>query len=135
MNGSLKDGVIAGVIAGIIWGWVSMGVNAVSGVFPYEGSFAHNLATFTAGGAVFGVVVGGLVASVGRLLPFRGALQRAVFISTALWLVLRGAGMMLSAMQPDRYHLLSPEFIQGVALAAAMGVILGLILRKGFNAA
>lgn len=129
----MKDGVTAGVISGIIWGWVSMGVNAVSGVFPYEGSFAHNLVTFSAAGVVFGVVVGGILAAAGRYVPGKGTLPRAVFVSTALWLVLRGAGMGLSAMHPGRYHLLSPEFIQGVALSVILGGILGLVLKKGFS--
>lgn len=129
MRRIFSGGVTPGVVAGIIWGWVCMLVNAFTGVFPFEGSFAHNAVTFASAGAVFGLVIYGLLTIAGSRLPFRNSFAKAVFISTALWLALRGAGMMLSAMEPGRYHLLNPEFIQGVLLSVLLGAIMGLIMK------
>ncbi|MBE7415161.1 MAG: hypothetical protein HS130_08005 [Deltaproteobacteria bacterium] len=127
---SLKNSLKAGAIAGVLWGWLCYLANFVSGVFPFEGSFAQNFITFSFGGAVFGVVTGGLLAVVGRFLPFRKTVFRAVFISAALWVVLRLAGDFLSMMEPERYHLVKPETVQGFFLALALGAILGLLLKK-----
>lgn len=127
---SLKSSIKAGAIAGVLWGWLCYLANFLSGVFPFEGSFAQNFITFSFGGAVFGVVTGGLLAVVGRFLPFRKTVFRAVFISAALWVVLRLAGDFLSMMEPERYHLVKPETVQGFFLALALGAILGLLLKK-----
>lgn len=136
MKSSIRRGINSGVAAGIVWGWFCMGVNAVSGVFPFEGTLTHNIVTFSVAGAVFGVVVSALTLTVGRLLPFRGQVARAVFISAAIWIVLRAGGMVLSAMEPERYHLLTPEFFQGLLLAAVLGLFLGVVSRRGiFRAA
>lgn len=132
---SLKDSLKAGAIAGVLWGWLCYLANFISGVFPFEGSFAQNFITFSFGGAVFGVVTGGLLAVVGRFLPFRKTVFRAVFISAALWVVLRLAGDFLSMMEPERYNLVKPETVQGFFLALALGAILGLLLKKGERAA
>ncbi|WKZ33418.1 MAG: hypothetical protein QY316_03150 [Thermodesulfobacteriota bacterium] len=131
---SLKSSIKAGAIAGVLWGWLCYLANFLSGVFPFEGSFAQNFITFSFGGAVFGVVTGGLLAVVGRFLPFRKTVFRAVFISAALWVVLRLAGDFLSMMEPERYHLVKPETVQGFFLALALGAILGLLLKKNERA-
>lgn len=135
MKTRLKGSIVAGVGAGAVWGWAAMGVNAVSGVFPFEGSFAHNLATFTLAGALFGVVVAASLALFGAYLPFKRALPKAVFLSALLWLLLRVAGAALSHMEPDRYHVLTPETVQGLALAVVLGGILGLFWKKGIERA
>lgn len=120
----------AGVMAGVIWGWLTYLANAVTGVFPFEGSFAQNLMSFSFGGAVFGVASAALLAVAGRIIPFRGVVARAVFASAVLWISLRIAGDMLSMMEPHRYHLLTAETVQGLALSIALGAILGLFVRK-----
>jgi len=55
-------------------------INPVTGIFPFESTFAHNLMSFTFGGAVFGVVAGGLMAVVGPVLPFRRTVPKAVLV-------------------------------------------------------
>lgn len=128
---SLKESLLAGAAAGILWGWLCYLANYLSGVFPFEGSFAHNIVSFTFGGAVFGIVTGGLLAVIGGFLPFKGIVLKAAFVSAALWLLLRVAGDLLSVMEPHRYHVVTPETVQGLLLALALGGILGLIMRRG----
>ena len=129
--GALKESLIAGAIAGVLWGWLCYLANYMSGIFPFEGSFAHNMLSFTFGGVVFGIVTSGILAVAGRFLPFRRLLYRAVFVSASVWIVLRLAGDMLSMMEPGRYHLVTPQTVQGFLLALALGAILGMLLKKG----
>ena len=129
--GALKESLIAGAIAGVLWGWLCYLANYMSGIFPFEGSFAHNMLSFTFGGVVFGIVTSGILAVAGRFLPFRRLLYRAVFVSASVWIVLILAGDMLSMMEPGRYHLVTPQTVQGFLLALALGAILGMLLKKG----
>jgi hypothetical protein len=131
MEKSWKDTIVTGVGAGILWGWVAMAVNSVTGIFPFEASFAHNIVSFTFGGAVFGVVAGALMNAVGRVMPFRRVLPRAILISAVLWVVLWIGGSMLSVMEPHRYHLLMPQTLQGLVLALILGTVLGAVWKKG----
>ncbi|HEY4708148.1 MAG TPA: hypothetical protein VII64_11875, partial [Thermodesulfobacteriota bacterium] len=66
--GALKESLIAGAIAGALWGWLCYLANYMSGIFPFEGSFAHNMLSFTFGGVVFGIVTSGILAVAGRFL-------------------------------------------------------------------
>ena len=127
----MKESLIAGAIAGVLWGWLCYLANYMSGIFPFEGSFAHNMLSFTFGGVVFGIVTSGILAVAGRFLPFRRLLYRAVFVSASVWIVLILAGDMLSMMEPGRYHLVTPQTVQGFLLALALGAILGMLLKKG----
>lgn len=124
-----RDCVVKGALAGVLWGWLAMVINSFSGVFEFEGSFTHDLATFSLAGAVFGFVVSGLLYMAGRYLPFKKALPKAVFVSLLVWLMLRAGGAVLSSMEPSRYHVLTPETFQGLFLAAVLGAILG-VFRK-----
>lgn len=129
--GTLKESLFAGAIAGVLWGWLCYLANYLSGIFPFEGSFAHNMLAFTFGGVVFGIVASGLLYVAGRYLPFRQILYRAVCVSVSLWIVLRLTGDFLSIMEPERYHLVTPETVQGFLLALALGAILGTVLKRG----
>ncbi|MFQ5736686.1 MAG: hypothetical protein ACE5GY_07470 [Thermodesulfobacteriota bacterium] len=133
MERSWKESMVAGVIAGVVWGWLSMAANSVTGIFPFESSFAHNFMAFTFGGAVFGVVAGGFLNVAGRFLPFRSVLARAVVVSATLWVVLRLGGAMLSSMEPMRYHMVTPQVIQGFTLALILGTLLGITWKKGLR--
>lgn len=132
---TLKSGILSGALAGIIWGWASMLANSFTGVTVFEGSFAHNIVSFTFAGGVFGIVAGGLLSVIGSFLPFKGVWQKAIAISAGLWLVLRLAGEMLSKMEPDRFHLVTPESIQGLLLAVLLGIILAAVSTKDFKEA
>ena len=132
MERSLKQAVLAGVTAGIIWGWVSMAVNSLTGIFPFESTFAHNLVSFTFGGAVFGIVAGALMAVAGPVLPLRRTIPKAVLICGSLWVVLRLGGAFLSVMDAHRYHVLAPEMLQGFALALVLGTLLGFTWKRVF---
>ncbi|MBI5642130.1 MAG: hypothetical protein HY954_01495 [Deltaproteobacteria bacterium] len=122
----LKESLIPGLLAGIIWGMLSMVVNSVTGVMMFEGGFVHNLASFAVGGAVFGIVCGGFLPVAGRFIPFKGLFPKAVIVSAFLWLILRAGGIMLSSMEPDRYHVLTPESIQGFGLSLLLGALIGI---------
>jgi hypothetical protein len=126
----LKEALWMGVIAGVLWGWTALGVDYITGIFPIESSIAHNLASFTIGGALLGVVAGGLLALVGGYLPFKGTLIKAVSVTLGLWLLLRLGGMFLSGMDHHRYHQEVSQTIQGFVLAAVMGIFLGLLWKK-----
>jgi len=124
-----KRGIMLGAVAGIIWGWVAMAVNVVSGAFAFENSLMHNLISFAIGGAVFGIVVNGFLGLLQRLLPFKSILLNAVLLSIVFWLMLRIGGAMLSSVEPDRYHIITAQSIQGFVLAIIMGFILGTLWK------
>lgn len=127
---NLKEHLKSGVIAGVVWGWLAYLTNAVTGVFPFEGSFAQDIVSFSFGGAVFGVATGASLALLGGLIPFKSVVARAVIASAFIWIVLRFAGDILSMMEPERYHILTVETVQGLALSVALGAILGIMVRK-----
>ena len=135
MRRFFSSGINAGVLAGMVWGWVCMAANGVTGVFPFEGSFTHNLVTFSAAGAIFGMVTGGILSVAGRFLPFRSAVARGVLVSTALWGLLRFTGLFLSAVEPERFHFAGSALVQGALLAVVLGAMLGLFGRSAFSRA
>ncbi len=119
--------IYSSAAAGLIWGLVAMAVNSLTGVFAFEGSLAHNLISFVLGGVLFALVSGGALYLLDRYLPFRGYTAKALVVTTVLWLLLRGAGVLLSAMEPMRYHVITAESLQGLALAVVLGAILGVL--------
>ncbi|CAG1772434.1 hypothetical protein BAC2_02458 [uncultured bacterium] len=127
---AIREHLKSGLVAGVVWGWLAYLTNALTGVFPFEGSFAQDIVSFSFGGAVFGVATGATVALLGRVIPFKGVVGRSIFASALIWILLRLTGDMLSMMEPDRYHLLTAETVQGLALSAALGAIFGLLARK-----
>ncbi len=133
MEKSWNDSIITGALTGIIWGLVAMAANSVTGIFPFEASFAHNIIAFTFGGVVFGVVCAGFLNAAGRVLPFKGVLPKAVLVCAGLWVVLRLGGVMLSTMEPQRYHVVTPQTIQGFTLALILGTLLGILWKKGLQ--
>ncbi len=126
----MKDALWMGVIAGVLWGWTALGADYITGAFRIESTVAHNLAAFTIGGALLGVVTGGLLFLVGGYLPFKGRLIKAVIVSLGLWLLLRLGGTLLSGMDHHRYHQEVSQTVQGFVLAAVMGLFLGLLWKK-----
>lgn len=124
-----KKSIILGAIAGVIWGWVAMAVNAVSGAFPFENSVTQNIVNFAAGGAIFGIMVSGFLSLLQRWMPFRNVIANAVLLSAILWLLLRIGGAMLSSIEPERFHLVTVQTVQGFALAIILGGILGFLWK------
>lgn len=120
-----KRGIRSGIIAGIIWGWIAMAVNAVTKVFLFEHNILYNLIAFAAGGAIFGMVVGGLLILLHDRLPFKTSFSKAVLLSACTWLILRIGGALLSSIDSARHHAVAPATLQGLALAISMGCILG----------
>ena len=119
-----------GVIAGVLWGLSALGVDYITGAFRIESGLVHNLAAFTIGGALLGVVAGGLLALVGGFLPFKNTFIKAIAVSLSLWLLLRLGGTLLSGMDHHRYHQEVSQTVQGFVLAAVMGLFLGLLWKK-----
>ncbi|MBI5588557.1 MAG: hypothetical protein HY889_09370 [Deltaproteobacteria bacterium] len=132
MNAFWKKNIFIGIPVGIVWGWISMGLNALSGAFEFEGSFIHDFITFSIGGAIFGVIVAGFLSLVGERLPFKRHFPKAVLLSTSLWLLLRFGGVLLSAMEPERYHIVTPQTIQGFVLSLILGGLIGIAWKKEF---
>ena len=129
MNTSFK-GIVSGVVAGIVWGWISMVVNSISGAFPFEHSFFFNVVIFSISGAIFGVIVSEFLVLIGERLPFKRILPKAIMVSTSFWLLLRSGGIVLSIMMPDRYHPEIPQAIQGFFLSVILGVLVSLLWDK-----
>lgn len=121
---SFKDGIIAGAVGGVLWGLVSMAVNSATGVFAPEAGLLHDIVSFALGGGLFGVVAGGVIGAGGKMIPFRNIYARSVFTSALIWLLLRVGGAMLSAIEPERYHVLTPETAQGLLLSALLGAMI-----------
>ncbi len=128
-QGNLKKGICLGILSGIVWGWVSILVNYITGVFPFEESLLKEVITFSFGGAIFGMVIGGFMSLIGDRLPFKSLLPNAIFISMAVWLVLRIGGVLLSYNDPGRFHPDAAQTLQGFMLA----IVLGLILTTFWN--
>jgi hypothetical protein len=128
-RGNLKKGICLGILSGIVWGWVSILVNYITGVFPFEESLLKEVITFSFGGAIFGMVIGGFMSLIGDRLPFKSLLPNAIFISMAVWLVLRIGGVLLSYNDPGRFHPDAAQTLQGFMLA----IVLGLILTTFWN--
>lgn len=126
----LKKIVFYGLIAGILWGWASMVLNSITGIFRPEMGFIHDIISFSVGGAVFGVVVSGFLYGVWNFIPFKKAHTKAIFVSMVLWLALRVGGAGLSMMAPERYHVLTPETLQGLILSGMLGAFLGLLWAR-----
>lgn len=118
-----------GIITGVLWGLIAMGVNSITGIHPFEYGILHNLITFTTGGAIFGIVAGGIFTLLHNRLPFKTSFSKAVLLTTCLWMILNMGGLLLSSDNPMRYHVEVPATIQGFALAVLMGVIMGAMLQ------
>ncbi|OGQ57426.1 MAG: hypothetical protein A3J24_03890 [Deltaproteobacteria bacterium RIFCSPLOWO2_02_FULL_53_8] len=123
---SSKNTIFADLAAGVLWGWLSMVVNAVTGIFPPETGFVHDLGTFGLAGAVNAFVAGGLLSIFMTRLPVRSNLLKAVMISVFVWLALRAGAMMLSHIDPERYHVATWESLQGLVLSALLGALIWL---------
>lgn len=126
----LKDGVAKGALAGIIWGWLSFALNSFTNIFEFEGSFASDLASFTFGGAVFGIFTGGFLSVVGGYIPSKSVIGKAVAVSAVLWIILKAGGTLLSVSEPDRYHIVTAEAAQGFVLSIILGLTLGLLWKR-----
>ncbi len=124
---NFKSGMLLGIFSGIIWGWIAIAINLVSGVFPLESSLYYNIIVFSIGGAVFGLVVAGFLTISFDKLPFKKPIAKAILIAAALWLILRMFGSLLSTMEPARYHIITSQTIQGLILAVLFGCILGML--------
>jgi hypothetical protein len=107
-----------------------MAVNSLTGVFAFEGSFAQNLVSFILGGVLLALVSGGALYLLDAYLPFKGYMAKALLVTTALWLFLRGVGVLLSAMEPMRYSAVVAESLQGLALAVVLGAMLGILWSR-----
>ncbi len=125
-----KRGIGLGIFTGVIWGWIVVGINTLSGAFPFENGLLYSLITFSIGGAVFGIVIGGFMVVMEGRLPFKWPFPNAVFLSTSLWVVLSLTGLMLSFVKPGRYHHVTAQTIQGLGLAVILGALLGLMWNR-----
>ncbi len=130
MNFGIRNFVIS-LVLGVIWGWAAIAINSMTYFYAYEAGFFHNLLSFSIGGGVLGVVVGGFICLIGERLPFRGRVPRAVFVSISLWVLLMAGGVMLSVTRPERYHVITYQTVQGLFLSVVLGVFFGIFLNFG----
>lgn len=122
---SSKNRITADIVAGVLWGWLSLFINAITGIFLPEAGFVHALGSFGLAGAINAFVVGGLLTLFMARLPGRSVLLKAVMVSVVVWLALRAGAMMLSHIDPERYHVATWESLQGLALAVLLGALIG----------
>lgn len=120
-----KRTIFFGAIAGILWGWVAMTANTVTGAFPFEQSLLQHLVTFAVGGAIFGIVVSGFLTLLQEWLPFKNNLTASIFIATMIWIVLFIGGYGLALADADRYHFNVPQAVQGLIMAVILGSFIG----------
>jgi hypothetical protein len=128
MNSDLMEwkwGIFYGLAAGILWGWVTITVNTLTGAFLFEQGLGHTLLTFSTAGAFFGVVTAGFLMLTRNRIPLKGIIPKAILISTGLWFALRLTGFILSSVSPGRFHFVLTQTLQGIALAVVLGGILG----------
>lgn len=123
---SSKNRIAADLVAGVLWGWLSMVANAVTGIFPPETGFVHDLVSFGMAGAVNAFVAGGLLTLFMMRLPGRSVMVKAIAVSVLVWLALRAGAMLLSHIDPQRYHVATWESLQGLALSVLLGALIGL---------
>ncbi len=128
-NGNLKNGIIVGSLSGIVWGLVAIPVNLITGVFPFEENLLREVITFSFGGAIFGMVIGGFLSLIGKRLPFKSSSLKAISVSVAIWSILRIGGVLLSYSNPERFLPDRDQTIQGFVMA----IVLGLILATFWN--
>lgn len=115
------------VAAGIVWGWFSMLVNSLTGAFDFESGFGHNLVSFAVSGVILSLICAGLLFVFEDRLPFKRPIPKAMLVSTGFWLVLRIGGALLSSMDHERYHVVTPQTVQGLFLAIMLGAALGMV--------
>ena len=127
-----RKSIVLGAASGILWGWIAMAVNSISGAFTFEHGLLYNMIIFAVGGAIFGIVVSGFLSLMQEWLPFKNNLTKAVFIATFLWIVLFIGGYGLALTTSDRYHFNVPQAIQGLVLATVLGIMLGYFWKR-FN--
>lgn len=120
-----KDGLAADLVAGLLWGWLTLFVNAMTGVFTPEAGFIYDLGSFGLAGVINAFVAGGLLTLFISRLPGKSVMLKAVIVSVILWLLLRAGAMLLSHVDPERYHVATWESLQGLALAVLLGVLIG----------
>jgi MFS family permease len=128
-NVNLTKGIIVGCLSGIVWGLMAILVNHITGVFTLEESLLREMMTFSLGGAVFGMVIGGFLALTSNRLPFKSSFLKAVSVSVAIWLILRVGGVLLSYANPERFHPDRGQAIQGFVMAIVLGLILATFLK------
>ena len=124
-----KNTFFAGILSGVVWGLISLVVNHITGAFEFEAGFAALVMSFTFAGAVFGVVVAGLMQLLEGKLPFKNPMPNAVMVSTGLWFIFRVAGVFLSTMEPERYHVITLETFQGLILSIVLGILTAVFFR------
>jgi hypothetical protein len=113
---------------GALWGGANFAVVVASGWPELEGGLATNLAAFTVGGALMGLTVTLILVLVvpvdrGRRMAW------SLGVTCAVWGAFVIGGALLGVAQPDRYHLVGSEVLRGAAMAAGLGVLLGLVRR------
>ncbi|TAN61899.1 hypothetical protein EPN18_05770 [bacterium] len=115
------------VASGIVWGWLSMAINSFTGAFTFESGLSHNFISFALGGVILSLICAGFLFMLEGRLPFKRTLPKAVLVSASVWLVLRIGGAFLSAMDSERFHVVTPQTLQGFLLAIVLGVVLGIV--------
>jgi len=113
---------------------VSLLVNTFTGAFSLEAGVVHDLVTFTIGGALFGLVTGGILSVAEGFLPKWGLTLKAVAVSVVIWLALDGTGFVLTIVKPIRYHFEAEQSLQGLFLAVILGLILSTLWKMGLKA-
>ncbi len=119
----------AAVGIGALWGFANLGIVLASGWPELEGGLAANVVAFAAGGALMGLTVALILALVDPA-DRRRRMAWSLGATCAVWGAFVLGGAMLGVAQPERYHLVGSELLRGAAMAAGLGVLLGLVRRR-----
>lgn len=114
---------------GALWGLANLGVVVASGWPELEGRLATNVGAFAAGGALMGLTVALILALAGPV-DRRCRMAWSLGVTCAVWGLFVLGGALLGVGQPERYHLVGSELLRGAAMAAGLGVLLGLVRRR-----
>ena len=128
-----KKGMTVGMVSGVIWGIIALAVNYVTGIGPIERSILIEIATFSIGGAIFGMLMGILLTLSYNRLPFKSLLPKAILVSTLVWLIFNVGTGIGSIVNPERYHPELLQTIQGFFMAVLLGGILGTLWNFGLK--
>lgn len=122
--------VTCGTFSGLIWGLISLAVSSATILFQADSGLPHNLLTYLMGGAIYGLVLGGLMLIAEGRPPVSKTVWKAVSLSASLWLLFFITGVFLHFSRPERYHIEFYQHLQGFLLSLVLGLIFGILWDK-----
>lgn len=131
MYNTLMTGLKVGLQAGVVWGLAAYGYSAAAGEVYYIHGFLPEIFIFAFGGALFGLVTGGLFAWARVKIPVKNPLLAGATVSVGLWLVLRAGGALFKLVSPEKYLTGMAEDVRGFIMSVVLGLLVGAFWSLG----